>query len=100
MAATIDLPKIDLDFEQKLKDWAKELRGWRVVLYNDNFNRRDDVVLWLQKATGCNLQSAEHIMMTAHTTGRAICFSGGKDKCAQVAAYLQGKTLQVEILED
>ena len=97
MAATIDLPKIDLDFEQQLKDWAKELRSWNVILYNDDYHRKVDVVLWLQKATGCSLQAADQITETAHRTGRAIAFSGDKDKCAQVAAYLRGKGLQVEV---
>lgn len=97
MAATIDLPKIDLDFESQLKEWAKELRGWNVILYNDNFNTRDNVVMWLQKGTGCSLEVAEHVMVTAHTTGRAIAFSGAKEKCQQVANYLRGKGLQVEV---
>ena len=100
MAATIDLPKIDLDFEQKLKDWTLELRGWRVILYNDHFNRKDDVVLWIQKATGCNLETAEHVTEVAHSTGRAVCYTGAKEKCQQVATYLRGKTLQVEITTD
>lgn len=100
MAATIDLPKIDFDFEQKLKDWTQELRGWRVVLYNDHFNKKMDVVLWLQKATGCALETAEHVTDTAHTMGRAVCYTGGKEKCQQVASFLRGKTLQVEITSD
>ncbi len=97
MAATIDLPKIDFDFEQKLQEWTKELRGWNVILYNDNYNKLVEVVLWLQKATGCSLEVAEHVTHTAHHKGRAICFSGAKDKCQEVAGYLRGKGLQVEV---
>jgi|EP01012_Entosiphon_sulcatum_P061237 ATP-dependent Clp protease adapter protein ClpS len=97
MAATIDLPKIDIDFSQKLQEWTKELRGWNVILYNDNFNTKDEVTMWLQKATGCSLEVAEHVMTTAHHKGRAICFSGGKEKCQEVAGYLRGKGLQVEV---
>ena len=97
MAATIDLPRIDLDFEQKLQQWTQELRGWNVILYNDNRNKLLDVVLWLQKATGCNLEVAEHVTRMAHSTGRAICFTGAKEKCQEVAGYLRGKGLQVEV---
>lgn len=97
MAATIDLPKIDIDFQQKMQEWAKELRSWNVILYNDNYNKMDNVVMWLQKATGCSLEIAEHVTHEAHAQGRAICFSGGKDKCTEVALYLRGKGLQVEV---
>lgn len=100
MATTIDLPRIDFDFEQKLQEWTKELRGWNVILYNDNFHKMGDVVVWLQKATGCNLEVAEHVCYTAHSTGRAICYTGGKDKCQQVAGYLRQKGLQVEVDKD
>ena len=97
MAATIDLPKIDFYFGQKLQEWTKELRGWNVILYNDSFNKLLDVILWLQKATGCSLEVAEHVTQMAHSTGRAICFSGAKEKCQEVAGYLRGKGLQVEV---
>ncbi len=100
MAATIDLPKIDFDFEQKLKEWSQELRSWKVILYNDHVHSKEDVTLWLQKATGCSLEVAEHVMMTAHSTGRAVCYSGAKEKCQQVAGYLRGKGLQVEVAND
>lgn len=97
MAATIDLPKLDFDFEKQVQQWAKELGSWKVILYNDHFNTKDNVILWLQKATGCALQVAENVCMTAHTTGRAIAFTGGKDKCQEVCVYLRGKGLQVEV---
>ncbi len=97
MAATIDLPKLDFDFQEKIAEWAKELRGWNVILYNDHFNKLDNVVLWLQKATGCNLEVAEHVAQTAHSTGRAICFSGAREKCQEIAGYLRVKGLQVEV---
>lgn len=97
MAATIDLPRLDFDLDSKLKEWAKELRNWNVILYNDHKHKLEDVVLWLQKATGCNLEVASHVTYTAHTTGRAVCYSGGKEKCQEVAKYLRGQGLQVEV---
>ena len=97
MAATIDLPKLDFDFQEKIAEWTKELRGWNVILYNDHTNKLANVVLWLQKATGCNLEVAEHVAHTAHSTGRAIAFSGAKEKCQEIANYLRVKGLQVEV---
>lgn len=99
MAATIDLPKLDFDLESKMKDWAKELRGWNVILYNDNYNKMDNVIVWLQKATGCSLEVATDVTITAHKTGRAIAYTGGKDKCQQIVNYLTGKGLSVTLDE-
>ena len=43
------------DLETELKKWTKEFQkpegSWQVILYNDNHNKLDNVVLWLQKAT-------------------------------------------------
>ena len=95
--ATLTMP----DLDQELKKWTKEFKkpsgAWQVLLYNDNRNKFDDVVLWLQKATGCCHHDAGNVVLKAHNDGRAVCFGGGKEKCQQVAGYLRGKGLQVEV---
>jgi ATP-dependent Clp protease adapter protein ClpS len=95
--STLTLPNI----EEELKKWTEEFKkpqgAWQVILYNDNFNKLDDVVLWLQKSTGCSHERAGEIASAAHNHGRAVCYGGDKDKCQQVAAYLRGKGLQVEV---
>lgn len=95
--STLTMP----DLETELKKWTEEFKkpsgGWQVVLYNDNHNKLDNVVLWLQKATGRNHQDATDIVISCHNNGRAVAFAGGKDKCQQVAGYLRGKGLQVEV---
>ncbi len=95
--ATLTIPDID----EQLKKWTEEFKkpqgAWQVILYNDNHNSYDKVVLWLQKSTGCSQERAETIVHTAHHTGRAVCYGGEKDKCQQVAGYLRGKGLQVEV---
>ena len=89
------------DRETELKKWTEEFKkpqgSWQVVLYNDNHNKFDDVVLWLQKATGCNHQDASNVVMNCHNNGRAVAYGGAKEKCQQVAGYLRGKGLQVEV---
>lgn len=92
---TLTLP--NLDELLKTIDKAEPQRSWKVLLYNDNRNRFDDVVLWLQKATGCSHECASVITKTAHETGRAVCFEGEKEKCRQVAGYLRNRGLQVEV---
>merc|ERR1739848_678785 len=45
--------------------------GWRVVLFNDRFNRRERVQKALM-AVGLNEREAHTAMMAAHTTGRGV----------------------------
>jgi ATP-dependent Clp protease adapter protein ClpS len=70
---------------------------WKVILYNDNIHTFDEVILQLQKATGCNVQRAEQIAYAAHTKGKAIAFSGEFNECYRVAGVLREIQLIVEI---
>lgn len=94
---TLTLP----DLDQELKKWTEEFKkpqgSWQVILYNDHHSSYDNVVLWLQKSTGCSQERANEIASTAHRHGRAVAYGGEKEKCGQVAGYLRGKGLQVEI---
>ena len=69
----------------------------RVILYNDEWHEFDEVILQLQKATGCDLVKAEMIAMEAHFKGRAICYKGSRDQCQRVASILRQIRLQCEI---
>jgi ATP-dependent Clp protease adapter protein ClpS len=71
--------------------------GYRVILYNDDFHSMDEVILQLQKATGCTVERAVEIMMEAHTKGRAICHRGGRSDCQRVAKILREIRLQCEV---
>lgn len=70
---------------------------WSVILYNDEHHPIDAVILQVQKATGASLQAAFEITMTAHTKGRAVCFSGTMKECERVANILKEIDLIVEI---
>ena len=94
---TLTLPGLDQELQNLSLEFTKTQAAWRVVLHNDNHNKMDNVVLWLQKATGCGLEQAEHITYVAHQTGKAICFSGDKEKCIQVGSYLKGQGLMVDV---
>lgn len=87
------IPVEDLAVDQS----AKLDGGWRVILYNDNVHKFEDVVLWIQKATGCSLEVAQNVTYTAHRMGRAVCFEGGKTECHRVAGKLRSHGLQVEV---
>jgi ATP-dependent Clp protease adaptor protein ClpS len=70
---------------------------YRVVLYNDDFHSMDEVVLQLQKATGCDEHAAINITMEAHMHGRAVCYHGSREECHRVARILREIRLQVEV---
>ncbi len=69
---------------------------WIVILYNDEEHTYDDVILILQKATGCSVEKGFAIALEVDTKGRAICYSGSKEECDRVAAIIASIRLQVE----
>jgi len=70
---------------------------WVVILYNDDWHPYDQVVLQVQKATGYSLVKAVWITHEAHTTGRAVAYSGTLEECERVAGVLRAIKLQVEM---
>jgi len=56
----------------------------------------DAVVSQLQKATGYAIERCVHIMIEAHTRGRAIAYTGSQSDCERAARVLRQIRLQVE----
>ena len=72
-------------------------RPWQVVLYNDDIHSFDEVILQVQKATGCSLPEATRITMEAHFKGKAVAYTGEFIGCNKVAGILREAGLLVEI---
>lgn len=72
-------------------------RPWVVILFNDDFHTFDEVVLQLQKATGCSVEDAERVTLEAHSTGRAIAFEGPVEECCRVQKVLESIRLQATV---
>ncbi|MFQ5709065.1 MAG: ATP-dependent Clp protease adaptor ClpS [bacterium] len=72
-------------------------RPWKVVLFNDDIHTFDEVILQVQKATGCSVVDATRITMEAHFKGKAVAFQGEFDDCFRVAGVLGEIGLMVEI---
>jgi ATP-dependent Clp protease adapter protein ClpS len=87
---TIVRPNLDEQEEAQLAG------PWVVILYNDNYHSFEEVILQVQKATGCSLELAEWITLEAHNTGRAIAHTGTQEECERVAGVLRQIRLQVE----
>jgi ATP-dependent Clp protease adaptor protein ClpS len=83
--------ELDRELEERLQ------RPWVVLLYNDDWHTFDEVILQVQKATGCSLSRAEQITQEAHNRGRAIAFEGSHLECEYVVAVLRQIELRAEI---
>ncbi len=79
------------------EDAVQLQRPWNVILFNDDVHSFDEVVLQVQKATGCNQERAWQITWTAHTEGQAVAFTGPFERCEIVSAKLQEIRLRVSI---
>jgi ATP-dependent Clp protease adapter protein ClpS len=75
----------------------KVTRPWQVILYNDDIHSVDEVILQVQKATGCALHEATRITLEAHFKGKAVAFKGEFSECHRVAGVLREIGLLVEI---
>jgi ATP-dependent Clp protease adaptor protein ClpS len=69
---TVVLEKPDLPYE--------------VVLWNDDVNVSEIVVIALQRVFSYPASRSEQLMLIAHTEGRASVWSGARDRCI---AYVQ-----------
>jgi len=94
MSAVSDRPRIDTT--QDADQDERRRRPWVVILYNDDWHAFDEVILQLQKATGCPLEQAEAVAYLAHTQGRAVAHHGSFEECERAAAVLRQIRLQVE----
>lgn len=63
----------------KQKERSRLLPPYHVILENDDFHSFEFVVTTLRKALCCTEQRAIDLMYTAHTTGRAIVWTGAKE---------------------
>ena len=54
---------------------------YNVIIFNDENHSMIEVTAQIIKATHCSAGRAAQIMHEAHTTGRAICFSGSLERC-------------------
>jgi len=70
---------------------------WQVILFNDDVHSFDEVILQVQKATGCPLLEATRITLEAHQNGKAVAYNGPFSACCRVAAVLREIQLIVEI---
>ena len=53
---------------------------WLVIIYDDPVNLMEYVTLIIQKVLGYNVAKAHDLMLQVHNNGKAIVWSGNKEK--------------------
>ena len=64
---------------------------YNVVLWNDPVTLMEVVVRALKKVFGYETQKAERLMLVAHNEGKAVVWTGGRDRavrhCLELGSY-------------
>jgi ATP-dependent Clp protease adapter protein ClpS len=68
---------------------------FNVILFNDSVHEMLEVSAQIQKATHCSAERAISVMYEAHTNGRAVVFTGSKERCEHVDSILAGPPCQL-----
>jgi ATP-dependent Clp protease adaptor protein ClpS len=73
------LPKTVVKTREKKKKQTRRVPPYNVILENDEHHSAEFVVHVLQKALGYAEERAFRLMMQAHTTGKAVVWTGPKE---------------------
>ncbi len=83
-------PHLEVDTEELIRQRAKLLPPYKVILFNDDYNEMLYVVaVLLRTIDNLSQQEAEHVMLTAHLTGSAVVVVCHKE----TAEYYQERLL-------
>jgi len=83
-------PQLEVDTEELIRQRAKLLPPYKVILFNDDYNEMLYVVAALLRTIdNLSQQEAEHVMLTAHLTGSAVVVVCPKE----TAEYYQERLL-------
>jgi ATP-dependent Clp protease adaptor protein ClpS len=85
----------------KPKTWIEEVEGqvrtWRVVLYNDEVNSFEDVIVLLILYCQHDESQAEQCALIAHTKGKYAVKEGPREEMESIANALAENGLTVDL---
>jgi ATP-dependent Clp protease adaptor protein ClpS len=82
---------------EKIEELEDKLNTWSIVLYNDNVNTFEDVVLLLIMYCGHEHLQAEQCALVAHTKGKYAVKHGSREEMEEIATALAQNGLTVEV---
>jgi len=74
--------------------------GYIVVVYDNDFNTFEQVVMILLVATSCTMEEAEIETWEVHHLGKSVVHSGGKQECERAASIIRRIGIRVEVVEE
>ena len=76
---------------------GRNIFGWKVVLFNCNCHTFEAVIAALQASIRCSPEKGYNIAMSIHNNGKAIVYSGVKERCEAVTEILKDAGLRVNM---
>ena len=68
-----------------------------VIVFNNEVNTWNEVILILQKATGCSADEARMETWEVHNLGKSTVHHGTQEECDRVAAIIRTIGIKVEV---
>ena len=93
--AAVALPELNEKLSEGLSSG-----GSLVVVFNNEVNTWDEVVMILQTATGCPIEEAEIETWEVDNLGKSVVHHAGREDCDRIAAIIRTIGIHVEVTED
>jgi hypothetical protein len=74
--------------------------SWIVVVFNNETNTYDEVVMILMVATHCPLNEAEIETWEIDRLGKSVVHCAGKEECEEVASVIRQIGIKVEVFSE
>jgi ATP-dependent Clp protease adaptor protein ClpS len=74
--------------------------AWMVVIYDNDTNSCEEVVMILMIATHCDAEEAAIEMWEAHTFGKASVHFSTKEECEEVASVIATIGVRCEVTKE
>jgi len=94
------LRRTTTDTDVLVEEAVSTQRPWNVVVWDDPVTPMSVVVLIFKKIFGYSNNKSTQLMLTVHHEGRAIVWSGPRERCEQYCVKIQVAGLQCTIEQD
>jgi ATP-dependent Clp protease adapter protein ClpS len=92
MSETVAIPRPEL-----LDDASSTSGDWIVIVFDNDVNTWDEVIMILQRATACSLEEAQMETWEVHHLGRSIVHHGDREECERAGGVIRTIGIRVEI---
>lgn len=90
---TVERPVFD-------QDSSTQSESWIVVVYNNEHNTYDEVMMILMAATHCNEEEAYIETWEIDHLGKSVVHVAGQDECEKVASVIREIGIKVEVISE